>query len=108
MSFALPETTRRWIDARVKSGSYDNTGAYLRDLIRRDQQAQAAKRLRELVGSDGASPTMSTSGYNESDTRAKPIDGPPSQPRARKWLIRCSSSSNARPNAGSAGARPST
>ena len=49
MSFALPETMRSYIDERVKSGSYGNTSEYLRDLIRRDQEAQAAKRLRELI-----------------------------------------------------------
>ena len=49
MSFALPETMRSYIDERVKSGSYGNTSEYIRDLIRRDQEAQAAKRLRELI-----------------------------------------------------------
>ena len=49
MSFALPETMRSYIDERVKSGSYGNTSEYLRDLIRRDQQAQAAQRLRALI-----------------------------------------------------------
>ena len=49
MSFALPESMRSYIDERVKSGSYGNTSDYLRDLIRRDQEAQAAKRLRELI-----------------------------------------------------------
>ena len=49
MSFALPEVMRSYIDERVKSGSYGNTSEYLRDLIRRDQEAQAAKRLRELI-----------------------------------------------------------
>jgi antitoxin ParD1/3/4 len=36
MSFALPESMRDYIE-------------YLRDLIRRDQQEQAARRLRELI-----------------------------------------------------------
>ena len=49
VSFTLPETMRSDIDERVKSGSYGNTSEYLRDLIRRDQEAQAAKRLRELI-----------------------------------------------------------
>ena len=49
MSFALPESMRSYLDERVKSGSYGNTSEYLRDLIRRDQEAQAAKRLRELI-----------------------------------------------------------
>ena len=49
MSFALPESLREYIDARVQSGEYGNTSEYLRDLIRRDQQEQAARRLRELI-----------------------------------------------------------
>lgn len=49
MSFALPEAMRSYIDERVKSGSYGNTSEYLRDLIRRDQEAQAAQRLRALI-----------------------------------------------------------
>ena len=49
MSFALPESLREYVDARVRSGEYGNTSEYLRDLIRRDQQAQAARRLRELI-----------------------------------------------------------
>ena len=49
MSFALPETMRSYIAERVKSGAYGNTSEYLRDLIRRDQEAQAAQRLRALI-----------------------------------------------------------
>jgi antitoxin ParD1/3/4 len=49
MSFALPTTMRSYIDSRVKSGAYGNTSEYLRDLIRRDQEEMARKRLRELM-----------------------------------------------------------
>ena len=49
MSFALPEPLRDYIDERVRSGQYGNTSEYLRDLIRQDQQAQAARRLRALI-----------------------------------------------------------
>jgi antitoxin ParD1/3/4 len=49
MSFALPESMRDYIDARVRDGSYGNTSEYLRELIRRDQERQAAARLRELI-----------------------------------------------------------
>lgn len=49
MSFALPQSLRDYIDARVRSGEYGNTSEYLRDLIRRDQQEQAARRLRALI-----------------------------------------------------------
>ena len=49
MSFALPPSMRNYIDERVQGGEYGNTSEYLRDLIRRDQQAQAARRLRLLI-----------------------------------------------------------
>jgi antitoxin ParD1/3/4 len=35
--------------AGVRSGEYGNTSEYLRDLIRRHQHEQAARRLRELI-----------------------------------------------------------
>jgi antitoxin ParD1/3/4 len=54
MSFALPESLREYIDERVRTGGYGNTSEYLRDLIRQDQQAQAAQRLRNLIA-DGLS-----------------------------------------------------
>ena len=49
MSFALPEAMRSYVDQRVRSGQYGNTSEYLRELIRRDQEDQAKKRLRELI-----------------------------------------------------------
>lgn len=49
MSFALPEAMREYIDERVRSGSYGNTSEYLRELIRRDQEDQARRRLRDLI-----------------------------------------------------------
>jgi antitoxin ParD1/3/4 len=49
MSFALPAELRSYIDQRVRSGQYGNTSEYMRDLIRRDQEEQAKKRLRELI-----------------------------------------------------------
>ena len=49
MSFALPESMRAYIDARVSAGSYGNTSEYIRDLVRRDQDEQAKKQLRNLI-----------------------------------------------------------
>lgn len=49
MSFALPESLRTYIDERVQTGPYGNTSEYLRDLIRRDQEDQARRRLRDLI-----------------------------------------------------------
>ena len=49
MSFALPESLRDYIDQRVRTGDYGNTSEYLRDLIRRDRQDEAARRFRLLI-----------------------------------------------------------
>ena len=49
MSFALPEALRNYVNQRVASGQYGNTSEYLRELIRRDQEEQAKKRLREMI-----------------------------------------------------------
>ena len=48
-SFALPESMREYIDTRVASGKFGNTSEYIRDLVRRDQEVQAKKRLRDLI-----------------------------------------------------------
>ena len=55
MSFALPESMRDYIDGRVAAGNYGNTSEYIRDLIRRDQEEQAKKRLRDLIDAGLAS-----------------------------------------------------
>lgn len=55
MSFALPDALRSYIDDRVRSGEYGNTSEYLRELIRRDQQTMAERRLRELIADGLAS-----------------------------------------------------
>jgi len=49
MSFALPESTRGYIDNRVAAGSDGNARESARDLVRRDQEEQARKRLRNLI-----------------------------------------------------------
>lgn len=49
MSFAMPEALCSYVDQHVRSGQYGNTSEYLRELIRRDQDEHAKKRLRELI-----------------------------------------------------------
>jgi antitoxin ParD1/3/4 len=62
MSFALTDELRRYIDDRVQSGEYGNTSEYLRELIRRDQQHVAERRLRALIadGLDSGDPRPAT------------------------------------------------
>jgi len=49
LSFALPETMRAYIDARVATGHYGNTSEYIRELIRKDQAEESRVRLRALI-----------------------------------------------------------
>ena len=45
-----PQVTRAGSTSnRVAAGNYGNTSEYIRDLIRRDQEEQARKRLRDLI-----------------------------------------------------------
>ncbi len=55
MSFALPESLRVYIDARVKQGNYGNTSEYLRELVRRDQIEQDNLQFRQLIADGLAS-----------------------------------------------------
>ena len=45
----LPDRLRSFVDERLRLGDYADAGEYLRDLVRRDREEQAGKRLRELI-----------------------------------------------------------
>ena len=49
MNISLPDAMKTWVEEQVKSGRYANSSDYVRDLIRRDQEELAQKRLRELM-----------------------------------------------------------
>ncbi len=73
MSFALPEAMRSYVDQRVRSGQYGNTSEYLRELIRRDQEEQDKKRLRELIEeglNSGPGRVMNATALSELKARA--------------------------------------
>ena len=42
MNVSLPDPMKNWVEAQAKSGRYGNASDYVRDLIRRDQERQAA------------------------------------------------------------------
>jgi antitoxin ParD1/3/4 len=51
LSIQLPPNLQRWVDARVSAGRYADAAEYLRDLVRRDQEAleEDIWRVRALV-----------------------------------------------------------
>ena len=44
MNVSLPDQLKLWAEARVAEGRYSSTSDYMRDLIRRDQEAEEARR----------------------------------------------------------------
>ena len=42
MNVSLPDPLRDWVETQVQSGRYANASDYVRDLIRRDQEAKDA------------------------------------------------------------------
>lgn len=40
MNVSVPETMKEWCERQLKAGRYSTTSAYVRDLIRRDQDHQ--------------------------------------------------------------------
>jgi len=50
MNVSLPDPLKLWVEDQVKGGLYANASDYVRDLIRRDQQArQQLEGLRAAV-----------------------------------------------------------
>ena len=65
LSFSIPEPMLRWLEQRVALGDYVDVGDYLRDIVRREQRAEAedAAWVREMIAEGEAS------GFLEEDAR---------------------------------------
>lgn len=49
LTISMPDSMREYIDQQVKAKGFGNTSEYLRSLVRSDQEAQANKRLENLL-----------------------------------------------------------
>jgi antitoxin ParD1/3/4 len=57
LNISLPDNLKAWADARVAEGRYSSASDYVRDLMRRDQDAAEAKaRLQAAIDAGRASP----------------------------------------------------
>jgi antitoxin ParD1/3/4 len=57
MNISLPDKLKQWAEARVAEGRYSSASDYVRDLMRRDQEAAEAKaRLQAAIDAGRASP----------------------------------------------------
>jgi antitoxin ParD1/3/4 len=71
MNISLPETLKSFVDARVKSGGYSSHSEYLRDLVRKDELAEAQIALQERLAKGLASPPGRSWDQIEQDLRAR-------------------------------------
>ena len=44
MNVSIPDALKGWAEARVAEGRYSSTSDYVRDLVRRDQENEEARR----------------------------------------------------------------
>jgi len=62
MNVSLPDQLKGWAEQRVAEGRYSSTSDYVRDLVRRDQEAEEARRRLQAAIDEGlASPIVDTS-----------------------------------------------
>lgn len=73
MNVSLPEALKTWAETRVAEGRYSSTSDYVRDLVRRDQEAEEKlQRLRVMIEEGLASPeTDATIGSIIADSLAR-------------------------------------
>jgi antitoxin ParD1/3/4 len=57
VNLSLPSALKSWVDVKVSEGRYSSASDYMRDLVRRDQEAAMAEteRLRALIAEGLAS-----------------------------------------------------
>lgn len=61
MNVSIPDKLKGWAEARVAEGRYSSTSDYVRDLVRRDQEAEEARRRLVAAIDEGlASPETHT------------------------------------------------
>src|SRR5688500_17907697 len=62
MNISIPEKLKGWAESRVAEGRYSSTSDYVRDLVRRDQEFEEARRRLQAAINEGLA-----SGISERD-----------------------------------------
>lgn len=53
MNISIPDKLKSWAEARVAEGRYSSTSDYVRDLVRRDQETEEARRRLQVAIDEG-------------------------------------------------------
>ena len=73
MNISLPTEMKKWVEAQANNGRYGNTSDFMRDLVRREQDRQAAmNQLGELLD-DGFESGVSSRNMDEIFANAREL-----------------------------------
>lgn len=68
MNISIPDKLKGWAEQRVAEGRYSSTSDYVRDLVRRHQEAEEARRrLRAAIEEERASGTSARDPFEKLD-----------------------------------------
>ena len=65
MNVSIPDKLKGWAEARVAEGRYSSTSDYVRDLVRRDQEAEEKLERLQAAIEEGRASGVSTRGIND-------------------------------------------
>ena len=65
MNVSVPDPMKHWCEAQVRRGRYSTTSDYVRDLIRRDQDAQTGVKALQAAIEDGLASGISVRSLDE-------------------------------------------
>jgi len=71
MNVSLPDKMKEWVEAQAETGRYGNSSDYVRDLIRRDQEAEAFRREIQQAVNEGLASGISDRPLDEVFKRAR-------------------------------------
>ncbi|MGZ5070283.1 MAG: type II toxin-antitoxin system ParD family antitoxin [Methylobacter sp.] len=53
MNISLPDPMRDWVQTQIQAGKYSSSSDYVRDLIRRDQEARQQQQILQNAITEG-------------------------------------------------------
>ncbi len=65
MNVSIPNPMKAWCEAQVRQGRYSSTSDYVRDLIRRDQDAQSGVKALQAAIDEGLASGISPRSLDE-------------------------------------------
>ena len=71
MNVSLPDPLKEWCEAQVRQGRYSTTSDYVRDLIRRDQDAQSGVKVLQAAIDEGLASGVSPRSLDDILTEAR-------------------------------------